>query len=154
MFAIDRVVNITVIMTLSAKGSRNVPKLDICPLKFLATYPSSFKKKGHFFIKHNLARHRIWIKNLQKLCHCPQDSESQISLSNQFGLRIFVIQTTTDKKEHFKIFDTNIYTYKVNDYHWWINIRSHKPKINIYERVKSVWWLCSELHGSCISAWL
>lgn len=42
MLAIARVVNITVIMTLSAKGSRKVPKLDICPLKFLATYPSSF----------------------------------------------------------------------------------------------------------------
>lgn len=111
-------------------------------------------KIRHFFIKYNLARQRIWIKNLQKLCHCPQDSESQISLSNQFGLKLFVLQTTTDKKEHFKIFDTNIYTYRVNDYHWWINIRSHKPKINIYERVKSVWWLRSELHGSCISAWL
>lgn len=45
MLAIARVVNITVIMTLSAKGSRKVPKLDICPLKFLATYPSSFLKK-------------------------------------------------------------------------------------------------------------
>lgn len=153
MFAIDRVVNITVIMTLSAKGSRNVPKLDICPLKFLATYPSSFKKKRHFFIKHNLARHRIWIKNLQKLCHCPQDSESQISLSNQFGLKILSYKQLLIRKSISRYL-IPIYTYRVNDYHWWINIRSHKPKINIYERVKSVWWLCSELHGSCISAWL
>lgn len=46
-----------------------------------------------------------------KVMSFPQDSESQISLSNPFGLKIFVLQTTTDKKEHLKIFDTNILIY-------------------------------------------
>ena len=42
--AMDRVTVRTVIRTLSANGSNTVPRVDFCPLKFLAIYPSNCGK--------------------------------------------------------------------------------------------------------------